>query len=326
METLFICLKKQHGAFQEGETVPARRSDNGYTLPDDGMGNALTLPFSDADVAAFKPSEKDLDGKCFLTRVSNFFAEGEKNNTEGVAETGEVLAHQVQLVHYPGSQQIIFHMPKYAWDAGEIRLLNTLNGEVVERKPVREKLSGSTQILWDTYPLQPGFYTIEANWPDGWTHRIQFVKRWPGYPVAEVYTSPPGNITMVQKDHEYRLYDANGVEMDGEMQIREKAMRNIKRSFSRRVEYGPGGRGGNLYYVDAETRIEFWWEFGGGDCIAFIDIPNAEQWEKRTGTPISERDDIVAFVAETVLRDQVSSGGYFKIGESDVSFWGERKG
>ena len=324
METLFIRLKKQHGAFQEGETLPALRTDNGYTLPDDGQGKTLTLPFSDADVVTHTPSEKDLDGKCYLTCVSNFFAEGKKDNAEGVAETGEVLAHQVRIVHYPGSQQLIFHMPKYAWDAGEIRFFNALTGEVLERKPVREKLSGSTQIVWGTYPLPPGFYTIEADWPDGWTHRIQFVKRWPGYPVAEVYTHPPGNVTMVQNDHGYRLYDSNGVEMEGEMQIREKAMLNIKRSFSRRVEYGPSGRGGTLYYVDSETRIEFWWEFGGGDCIAYINIPTAEQWEKHTGTPISERDDIVTFVAETVLRDQVSSGGYFKIGESDISLWARK--
>jgi hypothetical protein len=82
----------------------------------------------------------------------------------------------------------------------------------------------------------------------------------------------------VQNNNQYHQFDSNGVELKGEMQIREKALRNIKRSFSRRVEYGPSGRGGNLYYVDTETRIEFWWEFGGGDCIAIIDEPTREHW------------------------------------------------
>jgi len=83
---------------------------------------------------------------------------------------------------------------------------------------------------------------------------------------------------MVQNNNQYHQFDSNGVELKGEMQIREKALRNIKRSFSRRVEYGPSGRGGNLYYVDTETRIEFWWEFGGGDCIAIIGEPTREHW------------------------------------------------
>jgi hypothetical protein len=325
METLFVRLNTPQGVFQAGETLPVRRKASGYEIPDDGAGKPHTIAFSQAQPVDYASAESDHDGVCTLTCVSHFFASGHPDVAEGIAETGEIPARNVRFVHYPGSQQMVFHMPKYAWDAGTYRLINALTNQSILECPVREKLNGSTMILLDTYPLPPGFYTVETDWPNGWTHRIQWIKRRPGYPVPETYTHPPGNVRMVQDDTGYHIYDANGVEIPGESQVREQAERSIRRSFSRRIEYGPGGRGGTLYYVDTERRITFYWEFGGGDCIASIDLPTEEHWEKTTGAPLAEREAIVQFVAESVLRDQVPSGGFYKMGEKETSLWSGKK-
>ncbi len=321
METVYLKLKRPLYIFQaenvlELGSTPVEgefegRAVTGYPLPDTGDGTPGVLPADFAEETEVPEAENgEYYGKCVLTQVLNFFGDTSKNSAEGETNTGIVKRENVQVIHYPDCQQLVFHMPKYAWDAGVFRLVDAVSGAVLEEKPVREKLSGGTMILLDTLPLKPGFYTLDAGWPDGWTHRIKFVKFIPGFPREETYRHPPGNVRVVQNDHEYRLFDSNGVEIDNGMQQIRAATDRIVRKLKRRVEYEQMGRAGMVTYFDGNIKIVFDWEFAGGDGVVIIFVPNSAQWEKATGTPAGERQAILEFVAEQVIRDQAPNCRY----------------
>lgn len=306
MKTAFFKIERPWHIFQQGLILELTdATGSGYAIPDKGDGAPGIIP---ADFVAPTPApSEDFDGKCVLTFVGNFFRDPSKSQADGEAATGVVKKKQVSVVHYPGAQQLVFHMPKYAWDAGRFRLLEEVSGRVEVDCAVKEILNGSTQILVDTLPLRPGFYTIEADWPDGWTHQLKFIKFMVGYPKDEIYQHPPGNVTIVQNDKEYRTYDSNGVEIEGMEQVREKAMKKIADSFTRKLEYLEQGRAGLITYCEGDLRISFDWEFGGGNCVVIIFVPKPEHWEAQTNTPLDRRQEILQFVADRAIRDKAPS-------------------
>lgn len=81
-----------------------------------------------------------------------------------------------------------------------------------------------------------------------------------------------------------------------------------------KVTYSNEGRYGHVHYQSPEADFSLYYEFGGGNCVACISIPGAENWEKETGVPLAQRDAVLQFIGEHVVQDQTSSGtGYFKI-------------
>jgi hypothetical protein len=105
-----------------------------------------------------------------------------------------------------------------------------------------------------------------------------------------------------------------------EQLLREKAAKDLAARFSRRLEYEGNFRAGTIIYVEGELRIRFYHEMGGGECKFYIDIPTAEKWEAQTGAPLSRREEILTFVAQTVQREQASSWRY-EIGEREIGFY-----
>ncbi|HMQ61528.1 MAG TPA: hypothetical protein PKE06_12720 [Flavilitoribacter sp.] len=285
------------------------RMVTGYAIPDTGDGASGILPADYAE--AIRPIEaaEAYFGKCILTAVSNFYTDETSDQGAGEAGIGTVRKEQVQVVHYPDCQQLVFHMPKYAWDAGEIRLTDAVTGAVLCSSRVSDRLSGGTMIIWDTLPLKPGFYTIEADWPGGWTHRIRFIKMIPGFP-KEAYRHPPGNVRMVQDDHTYRLFDSNGVEIRSGMEDLRQAILDKIAGSGRRLEYEQSGRAGIITYCEQDIRITFDWEFAGGNSVVYIFVPNPGQWEAATLTPLTRRQEILDFVGAQVVRDQAPSCTY----------------
>ncbi|MFN7117410.1 MAG: hypothetical protein ACK4TA_11465 [Saprospiraceae bacterium] len=79
---------------------------------------------------------------------------------------------------------------------------------------------------------------------------------------------------------------------------------------SKKVTYSQNGRGGTIKYEDGETVIPLDWEFGGGNCVVIIFVPTEMQWEKATGLPLSERSNILEFVAQQVIHDQAPNSRY----------------
>ena len=78
-------------------------------------------------------------------------------------------------------------------------------------------------------------------------------------------------------------------------------------------------RAGNVIYLEGPTRIEFWYEMGGGDCKLFIDIPPTDEWEARTQTPVGRRDEILAFIA-IEFKQQKSLSWRFEIADREITF------
>lgn len=70
--------------------------------------------------------------------------------------------------------------------------------------------------------------------------------------------------------------------------------------FGRRLEYEGNLRAGTIIYVDGDLRIPFYHEMCGGEMKFSIDLPVVERWQAETATPVSQRDEIVAFVVERV--------------------------
>lgn len=81
---------------------------------------------------------------------------------------------------------------------------------------------------------------------------------------------------------------------------------------ARKVTYSSDGRSGYVNYQSPEARFSLYYEFGGGDVVACINIPDVKHWQKDTGLPVGQRDEILNFIGTQVARDQ-TRGGSFKI-------------
>ncbi|MCF0062981.1 hypothetical protein MUK70_07595 [Dyadobacter chenwenxiniae] len=254
-------------------------------------------------------------GKCLLTKVSNFYKDPTKSEAEGIATNGVVEAEKVQVIHYPDCQQLVFHMPKYAYDAGSYQLIDDVTGAIMEDLQVKDRLNGGTMMLIDTLPYKPGSYTIEASWPDGWTHQIRFIKLMEGFSNVES-TSIPSNDQLVIKGSEYLLQHSYKPEtasiklprdpVTGFLAPRSFTSRSIKKQgvSTPAVTYTQDGRGGKIFYRNSEIAIDFDWEFAAGNAVVLFLIPEEKYWEIQTKTPLSRRDEILSFVANQVIKDQ----------------------
>lgn len=109
---------------------------------------------------------------------------------------------------------------------------------------------------------------------------------------------------------------------DAEQEFRARALQQLERALAapRRLEFRNVGRAGEVIYIDAEHRIVFEHEIGGGECRWWIAVPSADDWLARTGVPLGERAEILRFVAETAQREQASSWR-FEIAEDAILFF-----
>jgi hypothetical protein len=46
-----------------------------------------------------------------------------------------------------------------------------------------------------------------------------------------------------------------------------------------KVKVIASGRSGHIEYIENGQICPFYWEFGGGDTIAIISVPSADEWE-----------------------------------------------
>lgn len=224
---------------------------------------------------------------------------------------------QLRFVHYPDCQQLIIWLPRPGREYGQFRLLERESSTVVEEWPVSDKLSGAIQILWDTLPVKPGSYSIMIGWKEGYRHTIQFTK----YKEGEMVPPPkPEEKVLSEKSGPIVYKDGFGnLIEDEDLRLREKAIKDIQAKFTRTLQYTSEGRSGTVIYVEGDTRISFYYELGGGNCVASIDIPTKEQWEASTKTAPDRRDDIIDFVARRA-RDQQASGCNIEISDRSISF------
>ena len=71
-----------------------------------------------------------------------------------------------------------------------------------------------------------------------------------------------------------------------------------------RFEITQDGRGGQVIVRLDSGSHAFWWEFGGGNCVAFIAVPTAEQWPSIPALSAHPRDALLQAMADDVGRRQ----------------------
>jgi hypothetical protein len=76
------------------------------------------------------------------------------------------------------------------------------------------------------------------------------------------------------------------------------------------VGYEDQGRAGNVIFYREDIMLKFWYEFGGGLSLAFINVPKAENWKAETGLPLDDRLPILNFIGERVIRDKAEGYKY----------------
>ncbi len=76
------------------------------------------------------------------------------------------------------------------------------------------------------------------------------------------------------------------------------------------VAYEEQGRAGNVIFYREDIMLKFWYEFGGGLSLAFINVPKAENWKAETGLPLDDRLPILNFIGERVIRDKAEGYKY----------------
>jgi hypothetical protein len=52
-------------------------------------------------------------------------------------------------------------------------------------------------------------------------------------------------------------------------------------SLSGQVRIESQGRSGDVVITLPGGDVRFWWEFGGGTCIAIVQVPDSQQWQRQ---------------------------------------------
>ncbi|UFH57015.1 hypothetical protein [Spirosoma sp. KNUC1025] len=98
----------------------------------------------------------------------------------------------------------------------------------------------------------------------------------------------------------------------------------IQSGLQAQVRYTSEGRGGTVHYVSSEASFDMWYEFAGGNALAIIDIPPPEYWTARTQLPLSQREEILIFIGNQVVKDH-APGGSFTLSRNTLTIYSGRK-
>lgn len=88
-----------------------------------------------------------------------------------------------------------------------------------------------------------------------------------------------------------------------------------------RLLYSTQGRGGTVFFESNETKFDMWWEFGGGDALAIVNIPSEQHWVAKTQLPLEKRAAILDFIGQQVIQDQASGKGTYEISENYLTIY-----
>lgn len=80
----------------------------------------------------------------------------------------------------------------------------------------------------------------------------------------------------------------------------------MARSFT--VDITTEGRSGHVHYAEGPLRTcSFYWEFGGGDVVASINVPSPFNWDAEIPWAASRRDEVLQRIAQEVQQKQCPS-------------------
>ncbi|MEO6131683.1 MAG: hypothetical protein ABIQ02_07535 [Saprospiraceae bacterium] len=84
------------------------------------------------------------------------------------------------------------------------------------------------------------------------------------------------------------------------------------------VAYEDQGRAGKVIFYREDVMLKFWYEFGGGLSLAFVNVPTAQNWTTETHLPVEDRLPILNFIGARILRDQ-ANGYRYEIKDSEIN-------
>lgn len=217
------------------------------------------------------------------------------------APEGAGLLHAKAAV-YPGAQQVTLWLPADGWSGYDILRITGPEGALIEEGKLIARLNGRVQILVDTHPWPPGQYRVEITHTAGWAHMLALQKLEEGViPPPDPAPAPePSRGPIIYRD------GAGNILPDTDLDMREAALKKIAARLSRRLEFEGNARAGTIIYIDGDIRLRFYHEMCIRPVHFSIDVPPPDKWEAATGQPLTERDDILNFLAEETRRRQAS--------------------
>lgn len=72
--------------------------------------------------------------------------------------------------------------------------------------------------------------------------------------------------------------------------------------FCGKVSVEKRGRSGHVHVVVDGRTLRFYWEYGGGDCIAMVGVPNEAEWSALEPHRQYERKEFLAGFASEIAR------------------------
>ena len=85
--------------------------------------------------------------------------------------------------------------------------------------------------------------------------------------------------------------------------------------YDRHVEITENGRSGAVLYREVAGSLAFFWEFGGGDTVAIVQIDDIGMWKAPPSWLAGRQGEILRFVADEVVR-QKAPGSHAEIEEA----------
>jgi hypothetical protein len=70
------------------------------------------------------------------------------------------------------------------------------------------------------------------------------------------------------------------------------------------------GRSGTVRVSLHGGHHDFWWEFGGGDCLAIVTVPSADEWAQLPRLAKYPREPFLAALAREIRRQQCPQARY----------------
>ncbi len=75
-----------------------------------------------------------------------------------------------------------------------------------------------------------------------------------------------------------------------------------------RVEIRSDGRCGYISYYEGSSQALFYWEFGGGDIVAWIDLGKASEWSRLYPWAAGRQPEVMGRVIQEALHQRAPTG------------------
>ena len=90
------------------------------------------------------------------------------------------------------------------------------------------------------------------------------------------------------------------------------AQTRMQASSHQSVDITEQGRSGSVVYRELAGSLSFFWEFGGGDTVAIVQVTDIDAWKAPPSWLAGRREEVLRFVADEVVR-QKTPGNHAEI-------------